>query len=179
DLIDGGWDDIAVIDYIRSQNITSVRGNHDSEAFAEETEPWSIEEDTDSDFDDSFSFYQAQYLKSLPFSHHFSWEGLTVYLAHGSPWSDTYHVFPSASEATCNKIFTKTKADIVILGHTHIPMKIRFHDKWIFNPGALSGNRDNLQRTCGILDIPQSKFELFDIDTQQSVELDTVIVAAT
>ena len=123
----------------------------------------------ESDIGDQLYSYRAQYLSSLPFSHQFISEGLTVYVTH---WSDTYHVFPYVSEDVCNRIFENTKADIVILGHTHVPMKLKIDDKWIFNPGALSGNREDLRRTCGILELPQTEFELFDVDTQKPVDLD-------
>ncbi len=174
DLIDGGWEDEAVIDTIRSQNVISVRGNHDREAASEPIELWNSEEDIDSDL---LISYQSQYLNALPESREFHWEGLTVYVTHGAPWSDTFHVFPSASEDTCKRIFEITQADIVILGHTHIPMKLKYQDKWIFNSGAVAGNRDNMMRTCGILQLPEAKFELFNIETQQSVQLDTTIIS--
>lgn len=175
DLVDGGWDDDAVIDYIRSQKIISVRGNHDREAFTEQI-GLGIEDDAESDFGDLLNAYRVQYLGTLPFSHQFNWEGLIVYVAHGAPWSDTDHIFPYVSEAVCRKIFEMTKADIVILGHTHIPMKLKMSDKWVFNAGALCGNRENLQRTCGILELPQAKFELFDVDTEKPVELGIIVI---
>ena len=127
-------------------------------------------------FGDVLKDYRAKYVRSLPHTCSFAWEGLNVYLAHGAPWSDTDHVFPNVSEKTCRRIFATTGADIVVLGHTHIPMRLQFHDKWILNPGALCGNRQDLKQTCGILELPQAEFELFDTDTNQPVELETVII---
>lgn len=176
DLVDGGWDDEAVIDLIRSRNILSVRGNHDRNAFLGEIEQWDIDVDVDSDFGDLLNSYKAQYVSSLPMTRQFNWEDMDIFLAHGSPWSDTDHVFPNTSADMCNKILTFTKANIVILGHTHIPMKLQINDKWILNPGALCGNRANSQRTCGILDLPQGKFEVFDTQTSKPVKLETKII---
>lgn len=55
-------------------------------------------------------------------------------------------------------------------------MKLKIDEKWIYNSGSLAGNRENLQRTCGILTLPQIKFELFDVDTGKAVMLDTRII---
>ena len=171
DLVDGGWDDDAVVDYIRSSNIVSVRGNHDREAASNQIDFY----DLDGDFEDEIGSYRIQYLDSLPLSCSFLWEGVTVYLTHGAPWSDTHHVFPNASAATCQRVIDTAEADIVILGHTHIPMKIQIGEKWILNPGAVCGNRDDLKRTCGILELPQLRFELFDIETSEPLALDTIM----
>jgi putative phosphoesterase len=176
DLVDGGMDDEAVIDYIRHHNIISVKGNHDREAFSGQIDQLSVEDDIDNDFGDVLNLYRTQCVNSLPMTHQFNWETQKVYLTHASPWSDTYHVFPNVSIDICRRIFDIAHADIVILGHTHIPMKLCFDYKWIFNSGAISGNRSNLQRTCGILTLPHVEFELFDVDTGLAVELDTTIV---
>lgn len=171
DLVDGGWDEDEVIDTIRSYNIISVRGNHDREAFANQIEPDGNEWD-----DNALSNYKIQYLNTLSQSHQFNWEGIQVDLTHGAPWSDTYHVFPNTSSDTCKRILDTTKSDIVILGHTRVPMRLKINEKWIFNSGSLAGNRENLQRTCGILTLPQIKFELFDVDTGKILTLDTRII---
>ena len=176
DLVDGGMDDDAVIDYIRHHNIMSVKGNHDREAFSGQIDLLSMEDDIDNDFSDVLNLYRTQYVNSLPMTYQFDWKALNVYLTHAAPWSDTYHVFPNVSIEICKRIFDLAQADIVVLGHTHIPMKLCFDNKWILNSGALSGNRSNLQRTCGILTLPLIEFELFDVDTGLSVELDTTIV---
>ena len=172
DLIDGGWDEESVIDYIRTRNIMSVRGNHDRGAFANDIEDSSVGYEDD-EFGDLLNSYRTQYVSSLPTTRQFHWEGKNILLAHGAPWSDTQHVFPNTSVEIFSRLFNDSDADIVILGHTHIPMRIKFQDKWVLNPGALCGNREDLRRTCGILDLPQVAFEIFDVDTGQSVELET------
>lgn len=175
DLIDGGWDDESVIDFVRTRNIVSVRGNHDRGAFANDIEDLNVgyEEDV---FGDLLNSYRAQYLSSLPTTRQFNWDGKNILLAHGAPWSDTQHVFPNSSVETFTRIFKESNTDIVILGHTHIPMKININDKWILNPGALCGNREDLRRTCGILELPQVIFEIFDVATGQAVELETRVI---
>lgn len=179
DLVDGGWEEDAVIDYVREHNIISVRGNHDRQAFSEMTDFLDDVEDTDnSDFGEALNSYRAKYVSSLPTSRHFTWEGRKIYLTHGAPWSDTEHVFPESSIDICRKILNLSEADIVVLGHTHIPMKIQIGEKWILNSGALSGNRDDLKRSCGILQLPQSKFELFDVDTYKVMKLKTIAIDA-
>lgn len=177
DLVDGGLSGDAVIDHIRSHNIISVQGNHDQEAFSDHS--WideqlcDAEESMSDDFDDLLSSYRAKFVSALPLTRTFDWEGLRICLAHGAPWSNTEHIFSSVAPDVCRKIFEATEADIVVLGHTHIPMKLQLDDKWILNAGALCGNRTDLKRTCGILTLPQIQFEVFDIKTKKALELET------
>lgn len=175
DLVDGGWEDEAVVDYIRTHNIISVRGNHDRMASADEVEYANIDVG-DGDIVDSLNSYRMQYLNSLPTIRRFDWDRKNILLAHGAPWSDTEHVFPNSPVGTLSRIFSESNADIVILGHTHIPMRIKYNAKWIINAGALCGNREDLRRTCGILELLHAKFEIFDVDTSQSLELETKIM---
>jgi len=49
------------------------------------------------------------------------------------------------------------QADVIVLGHTHVP-KIRCVDGvWVFNPGSCTDPRDGSPRTYGWIDIKQSK----------------------
>ena len=84
DLVDGGWDDDAVIDYIRAYSIESVQGNHDRQAFSEQVDMW-FEDDLDESFNNPAEICRARYVTLLPKSHEFIWEGLCVYVAHGAP----------------------------------------------------------------------------------------------
>lgn len=177
DLVDGGWEDEAVIDYIRTHNILAVRGNHDRMASADEIE-YIFMGVGNSDFDDLLNSYRVQYLNSLPTVRRFEWEGMNILLAHGAPWGDTEHVFPNAPVGILNRIFSESNADIVILGHTHIPMRIKYNGKWILYAGAICGNREDLRSTCGILELPQAKFKIFDVGTGQSMKLDTKIIGS-
>ncbi len=173
DLVDGGWDDEAVIDYMRSSQIVSVRGNHDRGRLTDQIDHVPYD---GGDIDHEMNEYRWKYLNSLPQTCEFSWHDVEVLLAHGAPWSDIQHVFPNASLELLSQVQDATTSDVVILGHTHIPMKTKYKNKWIFNPGALCGNREDLKSTCGILTLPQIQFDVFDVKTGQSVEVETRII---
>ncbi len=174
DLVDGGWDGEAVIDCIRANNIICVRGNHDRESFQEQVNQDYLAE-YDDEFYDQINAYRANYVRSLPMICSFNWANKQIRLTHATPWNDTFHIFPNTSADICQKLFDTSPADIMILGHTHIPMKIQFKNRWIFNSGALCGNRHNLQRTCATLDLPQADFKLYDVDTGQAVNLEMTV----
>ena len=52
-------------------------------------------------------------------------------------------------------------ADVIIAGHTHIPMFKKVENGIVVNPGALSRN-SNLS-TYGILYLPELNFEVYDV----------------
>jgi predicted phosphodiesterase len=91
-------------------------------------------------------------------------------MADGTPWDNTEYVFTGVDEATVRRLLQEAKAEVLILGHTHTPMHITLDAGHILNPGSLYGNRPDLQRTCGILTLPDVEFEVFDVSSGEAVE---------
>lgn len=63
-------------------------------------------------------------------------------LAHGSPWKSNFYFYPNTKRKWFNKI-AKYKYEYIILGHTHVPMKIKINEHMtILNPGSIGQPRD-------------------------------------
>jgi putative phosphoesterase len=99
-------------------------------------------------------------------------EGRTVALFHGSPRDPIMeYVYPGMGEMVIRSLIDEAAAEIVILGHTHIPMYYKFNGKLLANPGSVGQPRDGDYRASfALLSITRSevKFEVrrveYDVD---------------
>jgi putative phosphoesterase len=90
------------------------------------------------------------WLKDLPHSRLMSLDGAGLMIAHGSPWRLDHYVRPE--NISCAD-FAGLKDDIIVLGHTHVPMAMCLGDKLIVNPGSVGQPRDHDHRaSCAVLD---------------------------
>lgn len=159
DLVDKGLHSDGVIDLMRERQIICVQGNHDAKAqyiwfhYAEPLQPRSVE-----------------YLSKLPKCLMFEWAGVSVYLCHANPWEDpSIYIYPTRPLVLFQEVAKSVDSDIIIMGHTHQPMRVEVDSKLLLNPGSVYGNRDMEQRTCGVLSLPDARFEIYDIDTGQKL----------
>lgn len=171
DLVERGHEGDAVVSYIRQHDIPTVQGNHDHDAsqlrrrvfFGGLAGGHSLEPET------------VNFLSDLPLTRHFTWAGGRVCLAHGTPWSNIEYLFPSSDVNIFRRVAEQAEADVVITGHTHIPMKARLGDTWFFNPGSASQNRGAfMSRSCGVLTLPDVQFEVYDIDTGEPLPVEFI-----
>lgn len=167
DLVDGGEDGDAVVRLIQERSIDCVLGNHDGDAFRDQAflrkRLRQMQEITSRVLLDSQT---VAYVSSLPLNRFYEWEGYRVCLAHGTPTSNAFYLFPKSPVQRFQEAVEAAQCDMIILGHTHVPMKIHFRNTWILNPGSLCYNRfDDENRTCAILTLPELNFEVWDVDT--------------
>lgn len=84
------------------------------------------------------------YLKSLPASREIQVSGFQLLVAHGSPWDDPNdhrcEYVHAGNLASMNRLGS-FPADIILLGHTHVPMLERVGDKLVLNPGSCGDAR--------------------------------------
>lgn len=155
DLVDKGAHSDAVVDLMRERAIQCVQGNHDAKAqftWLSHGEP--------------LKDRSLVYLSNLPTSLSFEWAGVSVFACHSNPWHDTStYIYPTGPSVLFKFVAEATDASVIILGHTHHPMRVRVGAKIILNPGSIYGNRNQKERTCGVLSLPERHFELYDIGT--------------
>ena len=161
DLIDKGIQSDEVVALMQERAIPCVQGNHDAKAlynwlpYAEPLRDQSL-----------------TYLNNLPLELTFDWLGVSVYLCHANPWQDTsVYVFSTRPDALFKLVAEAVTAKVIILGHTHQPMRIDIDDKVILNPGSIYGNCDRNERTCAVLTLPHIQFNLYDIDTGRQIAI--------
>lgn len=152
DLVDYGPDPEAAIEWVRRHATYAVRGNHDeavsrnvptfagpalAEA-AEETASW-----TRARLGPSY----LSYLGSLPLKAEFDFGGASFLAVHATT-ADPLHPYfgPDASEHWQVEL-SLTRADWLLVGHTHLPFVSRFGSKTVVNPGSVGQPRDGLPLT--------------------------------
>ncbi len=108
------------------------------------------------------------YLARLPHHAAHDQRGSHVKAYHGSPRDplDEY-VFPGTPDFILGSMIELANADVLLLGHTHIPMNVRVGSSYLFNPGSVGQPRDRDARASyAFLDIEESgsKFEVKKVD---------------
>ena len=175
DLVDYGPNPLECIDWIRSNNIPTIRGNHDnavalhvdcgcgytykhlSEATREYT--WA-----------SISEKEESFLRSLPLKIELELDGLTLMLAHGSPASFFEYINPDTPMEKLEEYTVGVNADYLIVGHTHKPAILKTSKMTILNPGSVGQPRDNDWRaSCMVFDTQTRTADIirmeYDTDT--------------
>lgn len=103
-----------------------------------------------------------RYLESLKESAHSEANGRTVEARHGSLRNIWEYVYETdLSEG----LLRQSGAEVLILGHTHVPYARRYASGLIVNPGSVGQPRDGDSRACfGILRTHPLSFEISRVD---------------
>ncbi len=84
--------------------------------------------------------------------------GLRVAVFHGSPTEPlTSYVFPDDAEAQADGFLYMTHADVLVLGHTHVPYSVESKRGIVVNPGSVGQPRDG---------DPRASYALLDTDSR-------------
>ncbi len=129
-----------VFELLQSRNITCVSGNHDCYLLRE----ISISEDLWFSYKLDYieriiSEKNTEWLSGLPTQRIFEKGGLNWILCHGSPWDVEEYIYPDNTDF---ERFAEFDTDIVIMGHTHIPIVQRVGHVLLVNPGSCGQPRD-------------------------------------
>ncbi|AIY86498.1 MULTISPECIES: metallophosphoesterase [unclassified Thermotoga] len=152
DLVGYGPDPEAVVQTIMEKNIKTIMGNYDdavgyskescgcSYAPGRETEvgdislKWSIENTSEK---------TREFLRNLPKKLSFEVEGVRFLLVHGSPLNELLeYVKPNTPPDRLKKIVESVEEDVVVNGHTHLPMVKWVMGKLVLNPGSAGRPKD-------------------------------------
>jgi len=135
-----------VVDTVKGIDATSIRGNHDRAVvdhdyswmnpYAAEAAKWTAK---------SLRNKNVDWLKTLGPSEVFEVEGRRIGLYHGSPEDPDEYVF---DESRAEQLLARSDCDIVICGHTHVPMRVAKKGKVFLNPGAVGQPRDGDPRAA-------------------------------
>ncbi|MGX7679262.1 metallophosphoesterase family protein [Jatrophihabitans sp. DSM 45814] len=140
----------AVIDRAREEGLRSVLGNH---------ELGFLKYGTSKPRPDA-SETNIAYLRSMPMRLDIVADGKKICMVHASPFApfNEYLYAGSTILERCSEL----DADILLLGHTHVPMAERYHRTLVVNPGSLGESRDPTSRlvSYAILDTATETVEL-------------------
>ncbi|OPX19311.1 MAG: hypothetical protein BZ151_09925 [Desulfobacca sp. 4484_104] len=97
------------------------------------------------------------YLAALPEQLTLKVDNWQILLTHGSPRHIREYVRPHLADKTLKEILTGVKAQIVLTGHTHIPLVRNLNGQWLINPGSVGFPKDGDPRASyAILELGQT-----------------------
>ncbi len=134
-----------VCELLEKKQVTCILGNHD-QAILSKDYSWfnSVAEVALQWTQENISKKSTSFLKSLSTFHEEIIENKKHFFVHGSPEDHLYqYVFPGVSDKILEKFLKSTKADVLVMGHTHFPFTRKLGNKLVVNPGSVGQPRDN------------------------------------
>jgi putative phosphoesterase len=121
-----------VIESIRHHGITYVVGNHELTLLSQDGERARSAS--------GVRRHNVEFMAESPTQHERQVSGKRLLMVHASPFAPySEYLFPGSPElARCGEV----DADILVLGHTHIPMAARVGTTLVVNPGSLGQGGD-------------------------------------
>jgi len=88
-----------------------------------------------------------KWLTTLPRKRTIERKKKSIFLVHGSPFR-TFDYFDAYSDkqwkTMLDQAFEVTKTDVIMLGHTHIPVKVKDNSRLFLNPGSVGQPRNGI-----------------------------------
>ncbi len=150
DILDWGLFPEETIRELRERRIPTIRGNHDRWAVSEghDTSGWDL------------TTRSLAFLESLPVSWTRKIDDVRVAVWHARPKSDMKGIYPDASATELASQLDRAEADVLVVGHTHVPFA-RFVDRrLVCNPGALLRDPARPMDSAKLFDPATSSFAL-------------------
>ena len=141
------------IELLRTNEVVCIAGNHD--AYLRGTLPSTPQQERMYNLEYSrrvITQENLSWLAKLPDNYAFEADGQNFLMCHGSPWSVEEYVyadFPNFPR------FETVSSDVIIMGHTHIPLLRNEGSKVLLNPGSCGQPRDyNPRASFAWIDAP-------------------------
>jgi putative phosphoesterase len=167
DLVGYGAEPNEVIDLINKREVQAILGNHDYGAitrdvagfnpFASKAVLWTA---------DNLTKENVRYLRGLREELTLTYGSRRIHVVHGSPRDHLFeYVFPDLPNRELLELTRNVNADIIILGHTHMPMQRVIQGKLVINPGGVGQPRDR---------DPKASYMILTLDDEISVKHERV-----
>jgi len=152
DLVNYGPEPAAVVDFVEANSSIVVRGNHDqSLGYDEDTRCAArfreMAEATRRYTASILNEGQKQFLRGLPLYKELRRQNTRFYLCHAKPSDPLYGYCPAESPDWISEVRT-ISADVLLVGHTHIPFVRRIGECLIVNPGSLGQPKNGKPNAC-------------------------------
>jgi len=133
-----------VIQIANELKMVSVMGNHDYASITDDASGFNPHAAAAAHWTHKrLSEESKKFLNTLPLTANFKINRYKLLLVHGSPLDPlNEYIFPDADEHLLRGFLKKAYADVLLLGHTHIPMLIELKEGCILNPGGVGQPRD-------------------------------------
>jgi putative phosphoesterase len=126
-----------VIGAIRKRGIVTLAGNHD-----QKTKGYAYE---------LVSAENRAYLNTLPAHIKLEYTNLNIVLAHGSTRSVDEYVLEDMDESYVLEMMAESKADVLCVGHSHLPYHRIIDGKHVINIGSVGKPKDGNPDGCYVL----------------------------
>ena len=152
DLVNYGPEPGPVIDYVRGKAWLIVQGNHDHSIGFNEDPRCSarfreMAEATRRYTDSVLSFSQKHFLRNLPLNAETRRSGTRFYLCHAIPSYPLFGYCEADSRRWLREV-ENIDADVVLVGHTHVPAIRSLGSCTIVNPGSLGQPKTANSEAC-------------------------------
>ena len=135
------------IELVREQCSLTMLGNHDAGIIGDEPSfyfnPTAYEMITWTK--DNIKPENQKWLTTLPRRRKIERNGKSLYLVHGSPFR-VFDYMDSHSDKHWNimlgEAFEKIKTNVLLVGHTHVPIKKKYKGRYFVNPGSVGQPRN-------------------------------------
>lgn len=154
DLVGRGAHQDDVVNVIRQRNIVTVRGNHDEWAY-----PISPE--------------NRSFLRGLPLEWRGVFDDVPVYMTHGKPGNNLWGLYRDhISNTLLDMMLKDLRSNVLITGHTHVPLYVRVNNGCVINAGSLYTfpSQRVSSHSYGVLTLPDLSFEVYDITREPDAE---------
>ena len=171
DTVDYGPAPDATVRWVREHAHAVVRGNHDNamglgedcrsaapfHRFSVETRRRTMPLLTEG---------ERQYLGTLPLRKRLELDGQRIELVHASPSDPLFRYLPPSSEDEWRREAAGIDADLLVVGHTHLPALVELGSLRLLNPGSvgLPRNGDPRASYAVIVDgVPELRKVAYDV----------------
>jgi protein phosphatase len=152
DLVNYGPNPAEVVDFVRKNAAVVVRGNHDhavgagedprcSPAFREMAK--AMKAYTESVLSDE----EKAYLRQLPLTAQMETGGQRFFLCHAVPADPLFRYCP-AEPAFWTPETAEVNADVLLVGHTHLPFILDLGTQRVVNPGSVGQPKHGAPAAC-------------------------------
>ncbi len=163
-----------VLDLLDGWNCYTIRGNHEGmlKEITANSQILSLIKDKYGSGHkialEELSLKEQKYLIELPETRTIELEGLSILMAHGTPWDKNAYIYPDCKQDVLNG-FANYQADIFLIGHTHYPCCYHLENSLVINPGSVGQSRERAGRADWVLfDTSNRSFRFMKTDYDNS-----------
>jgi putative phosphoesterase len=125
---------------------------------------------------------QLRFLQGLSETKSVKFDGVSILMSHGSPWSNDFYIYPDSEKDIILKCDSKDH-DFVLIGHSHYAFAIENANSILINPGSVGQSRqEGGKASWAIIDLATKSFQLkttaYSIDKllNETLEKDSGVV---
>jgi putative phosphoesterase len=152
DLVNYGPEPGAVVDFVKANSSVVVRGNHDHSLGYDVDPRCGARYQKMADVTGRYSASvlkkdQKEFLRQLPLKLELKRQDTSFYLCHAKPSDPLYYYCPEESQEWLKEL-VQVKADVLLVGHTHIPFVRLIGNRVVVNPGSLGQPKNGKSDAC-------------------------------